>query len=174
MREIEGSACTNYHSIDNVQLCPSCKMPIFWESAERHVRCPDCKAHFCWRCARKWLGSPGGLDCQNARCAQENVQIKQLLTCPTKKIQGRDCPTMRACPRCGLMIEHIDACMQMKCPTCDHRFCMICLRPTCQCPYKRNPDCGLAARQTTLPRNVKEEKQVKVEVNKESPWCVIS
>ena len=135
---------------EEIHFCPKCEMPIFWEGSDKHVKCPGCKHNFCWRCNRPWRGQAGGSDCKNPRCQSDGPKFAKLLSCPMKTIYGRECPSLRACPGCGAIIEHIDACMQMDCMWCKFKFCVICLRKTAECPYSRNPNCTLAPRQVTI------------------------
>ncbi|RUS24295.1 hypothetical protein BC938DRAFT_473814 [Jimgerdemannia flammicorona] len=62
-------------------------------------------------------------------------------------------PSRRACPKCGLLVEHDRACKHMKC-RCDHEFCFICLKPRLaglwQCGAF-NTACQIAPVQTTIP-----------------------
>ncbi|CAE8670457.1 unnamed protein product [Polarella glacialis] len=41
-------------------------------------------------------------------------------------------PGMRACPRCGVLIEYGGACKHFSCALCQHRFCWLCLRTEAQ------------------------------------------
>jgi hypothetical protein len=66
----------------------------------------------------------------------------------------QNCPAVRACPTCGLLIEHTSACKQMVCP-CSQKFCFICLktadaRGNYQCGTY-NFKCEVSPLQTTMP-----------------------
>ena len=99
-------------------------------------------------------------------------RVTMLLSCPEKNIGGVKTPSLRACPHCGALVEHTDACKHMKCPVCSKEFCFICLskRDTSggqsqnrwfaalwgqtgwQCGRHNSP-CTSAARQTSIPNN---------------------
>lgn len=49
-----------------------------------------------------------------------------LRECPEKKVVEVSCLSVRACPECGLMIEHMEAFKQMGCQC--GQFCFICLK----------------------------------------------
>ncbi|KAL5017942.1 hypothetical protein ScPMuIL_003664 [Solemya velum] len=63
--------------------------------------------------------------------------LKLLLQCENKTLYGRrgkeTCPSRRACPRCGVFIDHIAGCPSMTCgvKACGHVFCFICLKDSC-------------------------------------------
>ena len=98
-------------------------------------------------------------------------RVTMLLNCPEKNIGGVKSPSLRACPHCGALVEHTDACKHMKCPACSKEFCFICLskRDTngrqsqfgwmaflgqtgWQCGRYNSP-CAPAERQTSIPNN---------------------
>jgi len=54
-------------------------------------------------------------------------RVTMLLNCPEKNMEGEKSPALRAFPRCGALVEHTDACKNMKCPACSKEFCFICL-----------------------------------------------
>nr|XP_015195938.1 PREDICTED: E3 ubiquitin-protein ligase HEL2-like [Lepisosteus oculatus] len=99
-----------------------------------YVKCPLCsqkqgKPHlFCWSCHSRWpvpeCASPG--QCANSSCEL----VATLLTCPTvtdfsSKVYG--CPIFRSCPRCHSLIMHEKGCKYVRCQSCRHSFCFICL-----------------------------------------------
>ncbi|XP_002734183.1 uncharacterized protein LOC100374165 [Saccoglossus kowalevskii] len=52
-----------------------------------------------------------------------------LKECPKNTIGYiSNCPTIRACPACKMVIEHNGGCNEMVC-RCGHKFCFICLQP---------------------------------------------
>lgn len=99
----------------------------------------------------------------------DDPRIKLLLECKEKVIAGVKTPSMRACPHCGAIVEHTDACKHMKCPACSKEFCFICLskrddkgRPGGQGWFalfgqtgwqcgRYNAPCASAPRQTNIP-----------------------
>jgi len=80
--------------------------------------------------------------------------IRTLKECSTKKIGDVEgCPDTRACPKCGLLITHTDACKHMAC-RCGCNFCFICLKTQdasgkWQCG-SYSAACPIAPRQSTI------------------------
>ena len=59
--------------------------------------------------------------------------LELLATCgPTtaaiKYCNLSGCPSVRACPHCGILIEYESQCKHMTCVACNTTFCFICLR----------------------------------------------
>lgn len=54
--------------------------------------------------------------------------VEILQGCPDKNIYGIATPSTRACVHCGALVQHTEACKQMKCPACSKEFYFICLR----------------------------------------------
>ena len=80
-------------------------------------------------------------------------RIQMLQNCGNKDIYGVTTPSLRACPFCGALVQHTEACKQMKCPACKKDFCFICLKPksssgSWQCTGSK---CTPAPRQTSIP-----------------------
>lgn len=83
------------------------------------------------------------LNIMNFEKMQENnmnwnvYNLKLLNQCENKVLYGsrgkENCPSRRACPRCGVFIDHIAGCPSMTCgvKACGHRFCFICLKDSC-------------------------------------------
>lgn len=64
-----------------------------------------------------------------------------------------DCPAMRACPHCGVIIEYEARCKHMTC-VCRHQFCFLCLGSQDQHAgntWNISVRCPLAPRQTEIP-----------------------
>ena len=90
----------------------------------------------------------------NDDCSGEDKRLRILRNCPRKIIVGvAGCPSRRACPGCGMLIEHERDCKHMRC-RCGKEFCFICLKPkessgwTCG---SYNTACKVAAVQTRIP-----------------------
>ena len=162
LKEFEIKISENYlRKAVGIQQCPGCSSFCERENKKnRRVICPICTSdkkkryEFCWYCLRPWLAS-GTTDCGNATCSGEDPRLKILRTCSTKTVIGVPmCPEVRACPTCGLLIQHKEACKQMVCP-CGQKFCFICLKMSdrngkYQCGLWCTK-CEIAPRQTTIP-----------------------
>ena len=80
-------------------------------------------------------------------------RVQMLQSCPNKDVIGVSTPSIRACPFCGALVQHTDACKQMNCPACSRAFCFICLKKNeggWQCG-SWNTKCTPAPRQTHIP-----------------------
>ena len=77
-------------------------------------------------------------------------RVQMLQRCPDKTIYGVTTPSTRACVHCGALVQHTEACKQMKCPACSGEFCFICLRKKDSGGYKCG-NCKPAPRQTNIP-----------------------
>ena len=80
-------------------------------------------------------------------------RVQILQSCPNKDVVGVSTPSMRACPFCGALVQHTDACKHMNCPACSRAFCFICLKKNeggWQCG-SYNSKCTPAPRQTYVP-----------------------
>lgn len=116
-----------------IQECPGCKS--YCERAnkkDKRVICKICtkkkgnRFEFCWSCLHEWKTS--GVDkCGNEECGGEDPRIRILRDSPLKDVVGVQTPSCRACPQCGLLIEHTKACKHMVC-RCGTQFCFICLK----------------------------------------------
>jgi len=157
---------------ETVQECPSCG--TFCERKSIYtvkVTCQNCRklgriTVFCWQCLHKWK-SDSNQNCGNAECGGEDFRVKILREAPVRKIKNHDeVPSVRSCPKCGLMIEHVglDTCQTVICP-CGFKFCFISLigntaserkptafyqRTTHDSNDERAPNCELAPIQTVL------------------------
>ncbi|XP_076109248.1 E3 ubiquitin-protein ligase RNF19B-like [Mytilus galloprovincialis] len=108
--------------------CPKCGYYCERITEENdRVECMRCiklgtDFEFCWKCKCQWT--------TNHKCkSKEDIQ-NMLQNCKTKEIQFSDIPnvpTIRLCPSCGALIEHIDMCKEMKCYRCEKSFCFVCL-----------------------------------------------
>lgn len=117
--------CMNNKSED-VKQCPSCRgYCMRADVSNRRVRCIYCTQQkmrafdFCWYCLCEWIG--------DHKCKKESLLILQAA--PLKDISrlGVQCPSIRACPKCGFIIEHSDNCKHMTCKSCQQAFCFMCL-----------------------------------------------
>nr|XP_046237251.1 E3 ubiquitin-protein ligase ARIH2-like [Scatophagus argus] len=146
----------------NIKTCPGCKSHV-WRTdlTNLAVECTVCSVAknktfmFCWQCLNEWKGpAPRSDRCDNTDC-QSPLHI--LKSCPAivfNDVKGvRGCPSIRACPDCGLLVEHNkNQCKSMTCPRCKLKFCFVCLKVKCKStdPFGPCPT-GVAPRQTSLP-----------------------
>nr|XP_020483710.1 potential E3 ubiquitin-protein ligase ariadne-2-like [Labrus bergylta] len=142
--------------------CPGCKSLVVREDQnDLRVCCTVCTRkkegyEFCWQCLKKWTGPSEHADyCANRGCVNQPLEI--LRKCPeinfkdVKMVTG--CPSVRACPTCGFLIEHNgNKCNHIKCPRCKEEFCFVCLKLSADCDsYFRACNDGVAPRQTSIP-----------------------
>ena len=146
----------------DISECPGCTG--LCERMDKGNKCSICHIctrkkgktyHFCWDCKREWIGSPSNEQCGNEKCNKE-VILEKLRTCPEKEIQylkGLKCPSIRACPSCGSLIEHESQCKHITCQACKKEFCFVYLRlvsngsSSCGIYYTK---CAVAPRQKTI------------------------
>ena len=127
----ESALCENFiRKALCIQECPRCHSLCDRKKTEdSRVVCPLCSRNgrryeFCWWCLNTWKGS---VICGNGDCPGENHRKRILRDAPKKTINCvANCPSRRACPACGRLIEHVEACSQIICP-CGQTFCFICL-----------------------------------------------
>ncbi len=145
--------------------CPGCDWLIERsDSSNLSVQCTICSAknkqtfEFCWQCLREWKGQrPRSDRCDNEDCSNNDLDL--LRDCSTiilKDASNIECPAVRACITCGLLINHnTSACKSVTCSRCKTVFCFVCLKLKIECGktshyYKPCSD-GLAPRQTSIP-----------------------
>uniref|UniRef100_A0A3Q4I8T6 RING-type domain-containing protein n=1 Tax=Neolamprologus brichardi TaxID=32507 RepID=A0A3Q4I8T6_NEOBR len=146
-------------------FCPGCKSSVLRADFRNLcVKCTLCKADlnrtfmFCWQCLRKWRGTAPRSDrCQNDGCVNKSLEI--LRNCPDitfKNVKGiTGCPSIRACPTCGFLVEHsTTGCKNIFCTRCKVQFCFVCLKITDDCletsEYFGPCSSGVAPRQSNL------------------------
>ncbi|XP_051285274.1 uncharacterized protein LOC127379560 [Dicentrarchus labrax] len=152
----------------DAKFCPGCRSYVVrTDQNNLRVCCTVCTAakneafSFCWQCLKEWKHpSPYSDRCANAGCVNKSQEI--LRTCPDitfKDVRGvTGCPSVRACPTCGLLLEHNKTkCKNITCPRCKVEFCFVCLKTTKEClrlnSYSYFTRCfsGVAPRQTSIP-----------------------
>ncbi|XP_062902036.1 uncharacterized protein DDB_G0292642-like isoform X5 [Mobula hypostoma] len=144
--------------------CPRCGSYVERKDETNiSVTCSICTANdgipfeFCWQCMKKWKGpGPRSDKCDNEECI--NVQLETLKNCDTKTLPDsniQNCPIIRACPTCGLLIEHKDMCKYVVCIRCHVEFCFACLNTKAICSksseYSLHCAIPVAPRQTSIP-----------------------
>ena len=97
---------------------------------------------------KEWRSSGNVVKCGNEGCGDHTALFECLENCETTTLNGIECPARRACPKCLEIIEHIENCKHMKCPTkhCKYEFCFICLQHY-PCKTGAKKPCTLAPRQ---------------------------
>ncbi|XP_069474343.1 E3 ubiquitin-protein ligase DDB_G0292642-like [Ambystoma mexicanum] len=146
--------------------CPGCKSYVERKDLTNlRVLCIICRSmnkattEFCWQCMSPWKGAGTSSDrCENPGCADPRLKI--LEECIVKDLPGseiKNCPSIRACPTCGVMIEHKTMCKFVVCIQCHIEFCFACLEIGTVCkaskPNAWYKDCTkpIAPRQTKVP-----------------------
>jgi len=115
--------------------CPGCNTLCEpFNSGYIRLRCPICSKDrgspydFCWACQRQWK-SVGTKCCGNIGCDEKDPRIRTLSNAEKITIDNiSGCPGIRACPKCGLLIQQDGGCRHMTCTDCQAEFCFICLR----------------------------------------------
>lgn len=152
------------HSDSNLSFqCPGCNLLV--SRKDKNNVCVECSVcterkgwtyAFCWQCRQEWKGpGPRSDGCENVGCRNP---LDILANCPSinfKDVKGVDnCPSIRACPNCGTLLEHNEQyCKSLTCTRCKTKFCFVCLSVTQEClkaPYEKCLN-GVAPRQTAIP-----------------------
>lgn len=118
-----------YEEEKDTSTCPSCGFFCQRKQNILPTRCVVCTKKtgkyfdFCWRCKLPWNG--------HTECNSRKNEIQELLTnAPVitmeySKMKG--VPSIRICPCCKNLIEHVIGCKTMTCTDCDAVFCFSCL-----------------------------------------------
>uniref|UniRef100_A0A3Q3WW68 RING-type domain-containing protein n=1 Tax=Mola mola TaxID=94237 RepID=A0A3Q3WW68_MOLML len=148
------------------KMCPGCKTYVEREDpGNLNVECTICKAdmktdyQFCWQCLKPWKGpAPRSDCCSNNGCINPNLELlKSCVTTALPQVMGvASCPSIRACPTCGQVVEHDKTgCKNIICPRCQKEFCFVCLKRTRKCLETSSffipCSAGVAPRQTSIP-----------------------
>ncbi|XP_041842397.1 uncharacterized protein LOC121640658 isoform X4 [Melanotaenia boesemani] len=147
--------------------CPRCKSSVVrYNKFNLRVCCNVCRTQtgriyaFCWQCRRQWKGRQTRSDrCENDGCS--NLSLQTLRSCPDITFESvlgvTGCPSIRACPTCGCLLEHSKIfCKNICCPRCKVEFCFVCLKINFSCidtteSYHGPCPSGVAPRQTSIP-----------------------
>lgn len=158
-KEFETKISENYlKKAMGIQECPGCQtLCERMDPKDKRLICRICtkekgrRFDFCWHCLHEWRGA-GTDKCGNEECSNEDHRLRILREAPVKYVVGVKTPSRRACPQCGMLIEHAAKCKHMVC-RCGVQFCFICLKvkeDEWKCGFF-NAKCEPAARQTNLP-----------------------
>ncbi|XP_055359080.1 uncharacterized protein DDB_G0292642-like isoform X3 [Betta splendens] len=149
-----------------IQSCPQCKTSVERKDLSNLcVLCTVCKAdreqnhQFCWQCMKPWKGpAPRSDRCDNDGCVNKDLELlRKCKDTVLAEVQGVGaCPSIRACPTCGNLVEHDrTGCKNITCPRCQVEFCFVCLKLTRRClktsSYFIPCRDGVAPRQTSIP-----------------------
>ena len=115
--KLSDNACKKSSSIVN---CPQCESLCTPNNPSRvDVECVACRAKgktviFCYKCLHMctWEKHTSKYVCKYRDCISNGGKdvLKILKETPEKKVIGVSCPSIRACPSCGMLIEHIEYC----------------------------------------------------------------
>lgn len=142
-----------------IKRWPRCKSSFRRLNENKRIHCRKCTEktinfYFCWSCLREWGNESSTQLCGNLECGDYTKLFECLATCKRKALNGIQCPSRRACPKCMILIEHTVKCKHMTCPNknCNYDFCFICLQ-SFPCGTAAYEPCKLAPRQqsTSLP-----------------------
>ncbi|KAM6949558.1 uncharacterized protein FYW47_015940 [Aplochiton taeniatus] len=149
-----------------LEQCPSCKSSVVRKDLSNlNVICIVCTAEkkktfaFCWQCLGEWVGpAPRSDHCGRDGCVDDDLEVLRRCSSITfTEVTGiTGCPSVRACPTCGLRVEHDrNGCKNIECPRCENEFCFVCLKLTPECletsSYFIPCSDGVAPRQTSIP-----------------------
>jgi hypothetical protein len=159
-KEFETKISENYlKKAMGIQECPGCEsLCERMNPKDKRLTCRICtkekgrRFDFCWHCLHEWRDS-GTEKCGNEECSNEDHRLRILREAPEKYVVGVKTPCRRACPQCGMLIEHLAQCKHMVC-RCGVQFCFICLKVKGEdgwtCGFF-NTKCESAPRQTNIP-----------------------
>lgn len=84
---------------------------------------------------REWKGpGPHADRCGNVGCTDHQKLLKDCPMITLKSVQNVQCPAIRACISCGILIEHNNKGYKIiQCHGCNNRFCFICLKDADEC-----------------------------------------
>lgn len=164
----------------NYIQCPTCRVLIPRPSDDpklTRTHCDKCEetegvaADFCYKCGEEWKYDD---ICMSDDCTFKK-QNKILQECSVVEIDYiSNVPTVRACPNCNTLYEHLEACRHMKCktPKCkneEFEYCHVCLSEWTS-HYTDENGCRVAPRQVLknphifgLPAKVKQEVALHIE-----------
>ena len=142
--------------------CPGCNSFVERKDlANLRVHCSFCSKgrtyDFCWNCKSEWSGpTTSAVKCGNSKC--EHPDMPSIREAPMVTLHENQVPCRRACPTCGLILEHsLKFCKMLICCRCKKEFCFLCLKLKGNCfatapgSYYSNCSGPPAPRQTEIP-----------------------
>ena len=142
--------------------CPGCNSFVERKDLTNlRVNCTFCSKvrtyDFCWNCKSEWSGpTTSAVKCGNSKC--EHADMPSIQKAPMVILHGNQVPCRRACPTCGLVVEHsLQRCKMLICPRCKKEFCFLCVKLKKNClatapgSYYGNCSEPPAPRQTEIP-----------------------
>ncbi|TNV80238.1 hypothetical protein FGO68_gene3901 [Halteria grandinella] len=157
----------------NYIQCPTCRKLIPRPSDDpklTRTHCDKCEltegqsADFCYKCGEEWKYDE---ICLSDFCTFKK-QNQVLQECIEIEVDGFTVPTVRACPNCNTLYEHMEACRHMQCQTLkckdeEFEYCHLCLGEwnSHQCE-----NCNIAPRQVLENPYIKQIEEVKQEEEK--------
>ena len=122
---------------EDIQQCPRCSSYCERiDSENQQVNCDYCRSElgkpylFCWKCLKDWKSEQSASSCGNVNCGRMPVVVlkeSSMITFTGNSGNDVEAPSVRACPNCYSLVEHIEGCNEMTCNNCKHIFCFICL-----------------------------------------------
>ncbi|XP_074480711.1 E3 ubiquitin-protein ligase ARIH2-like [Sebastes fasciatus] len=145
----------------DVKACPGCKSRVVRSDIhDLSVQCPVCTTkrgriyRFCWHCLKRWTGPARSDYCENDECQRPLEILKRCPDITFRDVEGvAGCPSIRACPTCGLLVEHNKTQSKaITCLRCKVKFCFVCLKLNKECrSYYQLCSSGVAPRQKSIP-----------------------
>ena len=147
----------------DINQCPTCQSYCTRQNPSvNSVLCYACSrngksnAYFCWYCLHEWKTPLSSATCGNANCTDAE-KLAKLRYCGTVRVDflNIEIPKLRACPKCGSLIELSRGCKHMTCKACQTEFCFVCLRRRtngCWSCGSYGTTCVVAPRQKVIPR----------------------
>lgn len=164
MKQMEVGIATNFcMKSEDINECPGCQSYCTrMNPTINSVKCLICSKknrsdyYFCWYCLQAWKSSYSSSACGNPNCS-DSEKLSQLKNCGKVKVGYIDLVIfkLRACPKCGTIIELSSGCKHMECRACKIEFCFICLRKKSHGSWScgsYNTKCELAPVQTSIPK----------------------